>query len=252
MNHYYKVEDIRQHFVDELESENFTIDRNGSKTIEMIGASFIADEDCIFGTLNRSYINAEIHWYNSQSLNINDIYGPDREPPKAWKLTADHRGEINSNYGKLIYANGHWNQYESCLKTLIDNPDSRRASMIYNRPSIHFECTWNGRNDFICTNAVTYYVRDNKLEVVVQMRSNDAWAGYRNDLAWQKHVQEKLLSDFNEATNSNVELGSINWQVMNLHVYQRNFYLIDAYVKGHNSLSKSEYRVMFPDSPYCE
>ena len=38
------VEDIRQYFVDELEAENFTTDRTGAKTIELLGASFIADE----------------------------------------------------------------------------------------------------------------------------------------------------------------------------------------------------------------
>ena len=44
------VNDIRQHFISELENKNFTIDRSDQKTIELIGASFIADEPAIFGT----------------------------------------------------------------------------------------------------------------------------------------------------------------------------------------------------------
>ena len=222
-----RVEDIRQYFVDELEAENFTTDRNGGKTIELIGASFIADENAIFGTVNPEYVQAELDWYESQSCNINDIYGPDRAPPKAWQMTANHNGEVNSNYGHLIYSAGHWNQYESALKTLVESPDTRRAIMVYNRPSIQFEHGWNEINDFICTNAVSYYIRNNKLEVVVQMRSNDVVFGYKNDLAWQQHVQDKLRLAYNKITDSNVELGEVHWQVQNLHVYERHFHLVD-------------------------
>ena len=80
------IEAVREYFRHELHNENFTEDRNGGKTIEMIGASFIADEEAIFGTPNDEYIDAEIEWYNSQSTNINDIYGTDfdaKSPPAA-------------------------------------------------------------------------------------------------------------------------------------------------------------------------
>ena len=33
------VKDVRNHFIDELKNERFTIDKTGQKTIEMIGAS---------------------------------------------------------------------------------------------------------------------------------------------------------------------------------------------------------------------
>ena len=47
------VSDVRNHFRSELENENFIIDRNGQKTIELLGASFIADEPAIFGEPNQ-------------------------------------------------------------------------------------------------------------------------------------------------------------------------------------------------------
>ena len=68
-----KVSDIREHFISELKNENFTIDKTGAKTIELIGASFTADEPSIFGTPNQEYIDKEIAWYKSMSNNINDI-----------------------------------------------------------------------------------------------------------------------------------------------------------------------------------
>ena len=88
------VEDIRQYFVDELEAENFTTDRTGAKTIELLGASFIANENAIFGSPNEDYIQKELEWYDSESTNIYDISST---PPQAWKMTANHHGEINHN-----------------------------------------------------------------------------------------------------------------------------------------------------------
>ena len=64
---------IRQYFVDELNSESYTIDKTGARTIELIGASFKADAPSIFGTPSHSYIRKELDWYESQSTNIFDI-----------------------------------------------------------------------------------------------------------------------------------------------------------------------------------
>lgn len=214
------VNDVRQHFINELESEAFTIDKTGQKTIEMLGASFVANESSIFGTPNQEYIDREIDWYLSGSTNINDIYDDDRDPPAAWQYSANRHGEINSNYGHLIFDYKYYNQYDSVLDELTFNKDSRRASMIYQRPSIWSEYRENDKNDFICTNAVTYYIRNDTLHSVVQMRSNDVVYGYKNDYAWQSYVLAQLSKDLK------VPVGDIVWQVQNLHVYERHFDLV--------------------------
>lgn len=213
------ISEIRTYFQSQLYYENFCEDRNGGKTIELIGACFRADEPTIFGDVNEAYVQAELDWYNSMSTNIYDIY-EDRDPPAAWKITANEHGEINSNYGYLIYSDVMGNQYDNVLSELMTNPDSRRGSMIYTRPSIWYEYDDNGKNDFICTNSVTYYIREGKLYATVQMRSNDVIFGYKNDYAWQRHVLEKLAADLN------VSPGTIYWQVQNLHVYERHFDLV--------------------------
>jgi len=214
------VNDVRQHFINELESEAFTIDKTGQKTIEMLGASFVANESSIFGTPNQEYIDREIDWYLSGSTNINDIYDDDRDPPAAWQYSANRHGERNSNYGHLIFDYKYYNQYDSVLDELPFNKDSRRASMIYQRPSIWSEYRENDKNDFICTNAVTYYIRNDTLHSVVQMRSNDVVFGYKNDYAWQSYVLGQLSKDLK------VPVGDIIWQVQNLHVYERHFDLV--------------------------
>ncbi len=218
------VHDVRKHFIGELQDEAFEKDKTGQKTIELLGACFIASEPAIFGTPNQEYIDQEIAWYDNQSTNINDIN--DTDPPEAWIATANKHGEINSNYGKLIYNDRYYNQYGQVLDELLTNPDSRRATMIYNRPSIWLEYNENDKNDFICTNAVSYYIRDNILHAVVQMRSNDVIFGYKNDYAWQFEVMNRLVEDINRCEDMGVELGHMVWQVQNLHVYERHFHLV--------------------------
>ena len=221
-----QVNDIREIFVNALEHEQFSTDKTGCKTIEIIGASFLADEPAIFGKPNQEYIDAEIEWYASKSTNITDIYPEgDKEPPQAWQYTANIHGEINSNYGHLIWSKKYHRQYDKVLKELLISPDSRRASMVYQRPSIWLDYKEQGKNDFICTNAVTYYIRDEALHCVVQMRSNDVIFGYRNDYAWQEHVLDMLRDDlYYEGVN--LKRGDIHWQVQNLHVYERHFNLV--------------------------
>ena len=213
------VDDIRQYFIQELRDENFTVDRTNSKTIELIGASFIADEKAIFGEPNVSYIDAELDWYLGCSTNINDIRYKD-EPPTAWQYAANKYGEINSNYGKLIFDDKYYRQFDNVVNELNHEPDSRRAVMIYNRPSIWTEFDENGKNDFICTNAVSYYIRDGYLQSVVQMRSNDVVFGYKNDYAWQRYVMNMVANEVD------CEVGTLTWQVQNLHVYERHFDLV--------------------------
>jgi thymidylate synthase len=226
-----KVADIRQHFIEELAAENFTTDKTGQKTIEILGASFIADEPSIFGTPNQEYINAEIAWYEDGSTNIYDIHGKDKEPPAAWKYSADKHGNINSNYGHLVFSGKYFNQFAHAFNELKVNPDSRRAQMIYNRPSIWVEYNEGGKSDFICTNAQTFYIRNGKLHMVSQMRSNDVVFGYKNDYAWAQYLMDKFVRMWNEleairSIHGEITKGDLIWQVMNLHVYERHFNLV--------------------------
>jgi len=218
----YKVTDVRDYFIGAKQGGGYgqTIDKTGVKCIELIGASFLADEPAIFGEPNTEYIQKEIDWYESMSLNINDIYGPDREPPAAWEYAADPHGNINSNYGYLIYSDKFHGQYFKVAEELRMNPDGRRATMIYNRPGIWSEYVESGKSDFICTNAVAYYIRNGRLDCCVQMRSNDVVYGYKNDYAWQQYVLSNLADDLD------LEVGNMIWQVQNLHVYEKHFDLI--------------------------
>ena len=219
------VKNIRDLFKAKRINDVYVTDKTGVKTIEIVNANFIADEPTVFGKLNHHYIKRELDWYISQSLNVNDIEG---DVPQIWQMISDKKGKINSNYGYLTLSKKNHSQYYNCAMELHKNPDSRRAVMIYTRPTIWKEYNKKGMSDFICTNAVQYLIRDNKLEVVVQMRSNDVVFGYRNDYAWQKYMADMMCHELK------VDLGNIYWNVGSMHVYERHFKFIDEFIDSQN------------------
>lgn len=225
MSTVYGVSNIRNIFKEKLKMGDFVTDKTGVKTVEIINAAFFANEPSIFGTVNHDYVERELEWYKSMSLNVNDIPGG---PPEIWKMVANANGYINSNYGWCIYSQQNGDQYENVLNELIKNPLSRRATMIYNRPTMHDDYNKGGMSDFMCTNAVQYLIRNNKVNALVYMRSNDAVFGYKNDYAWQKHVLEQLVTDLRNEWLETLEIGDIYWNVASLHVYERHFKFIDG------------------------
>lgn len=211
------VSDVRTWFLELKSQETYVTDKTGCKMIEVLGATFIADETSIFGIVDQKYVQREIEWYKSMSLNVNDIPGG---APAAWKACATPEGFINSNYGNLIWGDANHRQYDHVLAELKRAPESRRAEMVYTRPSIWNEYNTGGMSDFICTDAVQYFIRDGKLIADVRMRSNDVVFGYKNDKAWQDYVHVQLASDLG------VPIGPMIWHAGSLHVYERHWPLV--------------------------
>ena len=213
--------DIRVKIIESYKNRDFVTDKTGAKMIELIGQSFLADKDFILREPNYDYIQRELEWYESESLYVEDIPG---ETPAIWKSVSSKHGKINSNYGYLIYSSENGNQYEHVLNELQKNPESRRAVMIYNRPSMHTDYCFDGMSDFVCTFANSFFIRNNKLVSHYVMRSNDAVFGYNNDVHWALYVQKSVAKELN------VEVGDLIWTASSFHVYERHFNFIDEYL----------------------
>lgn len=209
------VADIRKELKNLFQQKKLA--ENG--TIEIIAASFLADEPAIFGTVNEDYVKREIEWYDSFSLNVNDIKG---KIPQLWQEVADKDGFINSNYGWCVYHPDNYSQFESAVAELKANPASRRALMIYTRPSMWRDYNLNGRSDFCCTDGVQYFIREGAVHAHVRMRSNDAVYGYKNDFAWQQVMLKRVVNELGQ-----YDVGKIHWTAGSLHVYPKHFKFLE-------------------------
>ena len=230
-----KTEDVKKLLVEKYKNGDFRITKTGVKTVELQGIQFEADKDSIIREPNYDYAKREIEWYESQSLNVNDIPGG---APTIWKQCADVNGDINSNYGWMIYSKENGSQYNNCIWQLVNDPTTREACMIYNRPSMHVDATSNHKHDFCCTYAVQCFLNDIKdneghiadgymLDYQVFMRSNDAVFGFCNDYLHHEHVMNKMIKDLSEKLGCPIYRGKIIWNAGSLHVYERHFKFLE-------------------------
>ena len=220
------TEDIRFLLREKFYKDDFRIignDKQQSKTVEIQNAHFIVDKPWIIREPNLEYFFREIQWYMNGSLNVNDI---PEGAPKMWKACADKDGFINSNYGWCIFSEENGNQYDNCKMKLREDPHTREAIMIYNRPSMHSDYNKNGMHDFMCCQNMQYFINEDGneryLDCIVNFRSNDAVFGFNNDALWAKYIQQRLAKDLQ------VNVGKLYWNAGSLHVYERHFkYLED-------------------------
>lgn len=234
----YSCNNVRQMFGELYKNEVFVIDKTRVKTLEIINAQFVANEHAIFGKINEDYLQKEIKWYESQIQNIGAMEPP---VPALWKSSAGKNGETNSNYGWAVFSPQNFNQFKCVAAELAKNPFSRRAIMIYTRPSMQADFCEDGKNDFMCTNNVQYLIRHGRLETIVSMRSNDAVFGYKCDRHWQILVRDRLYAELKK-TYPDLKRGSIVWNAGSLHLYERHFYLVEGWLlSGNFQISKGEY-----------
>jgi thymidylate synthase len=217
------VNDVRKLFLDKHKNGEHIDTIKSGKMLEVIGLSFVADEDNIFGKINYEYAEAEVEWFKSMSRNVDGLFHMWGKKVQIWDMIADNSRNVNSNYGYLAMHPDNGSQTDKVIATLKRDRTSRQAAAIYTRPSIHEEWNVDGMSDFICTNAVMYNIRDNVLSTTVQMRSNDIIFGFRADMHWHKWCSDMIAAELG-ATR-----GPIFWQVASAHMYERHFKLLDAY-----------------------
>jgi len=174
--------------------------------------------------INRAYHDRELKWYLSLDRSIIGWM----EDIKIWNAIAskDEKREINSNYGWCAFSVENGSQYMHVLETLEKDPSSRQAQFVYTRPNIHTDWNKDGRHDFICTNTIQVFIRENKLFYKIDQRSLDTITGLKADWYWHIFVYNKLLNDLSQ-TYPNLKPGTIMWNVGSCHIYERSFKSLD-------------------------
>ena len=200
---------------------------NGTKEILFMNAKF--DMNRVTGKIefesrksNEDYLKKELDWYLSLEPTIEKV-----GDVKIWQNICSKKDlTVNSQYGILVYGESNGCQFQKALGSLIKDKDSRQAVIIYNRPTIHEEAYEDGKHDFICTFYQQFFIRNNRLECIANMRSNDCIFGILNDLPWFEYVYtdmyQRLLVRY-----TGLEKGSLTYIANSFHCYERHFDVLE-------------------------
>ena len=186
-----------------------------------------------------SYTEKEYVLYESCD-NTAEAFG---KASKFWLKLANPDGTVNSAYGYLIWKNkSHGSDFETelvnhplynegvyinqpvrrtpwdwCVHSLRSDKDTRQAILRFSLPE-HF---WVGNKDFTCTLHGMFMIRNNKLNLTINMRSNDLTLGLVYDLPWFISLIHKMRDELKDVY-PDLEIGNYTHYVHNLHIYDRD------------------------------
>jgi len=208
--------------INHIEDQNQSADPRGLKVKESILSNFVIDPKEPIANFDKrkfnwKYLAGELAWYLDQDRDV-DFIG---SFSNFWgTLTNPGTNEINSNYGSLIF---NKEQFGWVIDSLVADKNSRQAIMFFNQPKFQFE----GNKDFVCTMYANFFIRDNKLNMKVQMRSNDIFYGLTFDAPFFSFLLQSVHIKLME-TYPDLQLGDYYHFTDNLHFYERHFSLADS------------------------
>ncbi len=161
----------------------------------------------------------EILWiWQKKSNNIQDLNS------RIWDSWADESGSIGKAYGyqlqiKHKYSEGEFDQVDRVLYDLKNNPYSRRIiTNIYNHADLH------EMNLYPCAYSVTFNVTGNKLNAILNQRSQDVLVANN----WNVVQYSILIHMF--AQVSGLVPGEFVHVIADAHIYDRHIPLIDTLI----------------------
>lgn len=182
---------------------------------------------------NWKYFAGELVWYLNKDTNIDYI----NQFSGFWKgITNPGTNEINSNYGSLLFGE----QLQWVVDSLKKDKNTRQAIAFLNQPKYQFE----GNKDFVCTMYLNFSIRENALDMKVQMRSNDIFYGLTFDAPFfalvHQHVYLWLKSTYPE-----LSLGTYYHFADNIHFYERHYELAEKI--AHGPLHENQYTMQLKE-----
>lgn len=136
----------------------------------------------------------------------------------------DHK-EFNSNYGYYAYVEGG---LDRCIRYLAESKNTRQACFcINNNKAMSPESI-----DKLCTNTIQFFIRKNKLEMVVQMRSSNFLTLLPYDAFMFTVFYQHVYSELRNNVYYDLQTGLIHMQVASLHMYDED---LNKYIKTNNN-----------------
>jgi thymidylate synthase len=206
--------------------EGTEVSPRGLKILEIENYNYIVPPYCRFNTfverhLNIDYIKKEFLWYLAGKKFDTTIMNH----AKMWKSLVNTDGSINSNYGRYIF--GEILQYDNVVNILLNDKDSRRASIVILTP-VHL---LSDSHDIPCTYSINFRIRKNRLNMTVRMRSQDAILGMGNDMACFSFIHEMMLNSL-RTVYPELEYGEYYHSADSFHIYEKHFEMLKKIVLG--------------------
>lgn len=220
-------------------SKGNIISPRGSKVIEVENfmyelPPYVKFQNYDVRKLKFNYIKQELLWYLRHNVHDTSIVNF----ASIWKDLIQPNGTINSNYGAHLFDTVKTNRSSSQFLNVVDilrkDADSRRASMVILSDS-HLLCDI----DVPCTYSLNFRIRNNKLNMTVHMRSQDAIFGMGNDAPAFSMIHEMVLNML-EADYPELTLGNYTHFADSFHVYERHFELLEKIVSGEAKFTEVE------------
>jgi len=171
------------------------------------------------------YIAAELLWYFSGTKKASFI----EKYASMWSKLKDSNGYVNSAYGYLIFEekNEHnYTQYRWAIESLIRDRDSRQAIMHFNKPYHQYI----DNPDQVCTLTSLFHIRDNKLHMTLNMRSNDVILGFMTDFTFFNILHQQAYLHLKEHY-LDLEMGTYTHTSHSMHLYSKNYKKVEEMLK---------------------
>lgn len=184
------------------------------------------------------YLAGEWEWYKSGSNKVEDI----SKFSKFWLNITNEDGTVNSNYGYYAFSNEYWQKHIKMAEILNPTLESGRKIKMSD-----YNCWWDyakaqleddndnrqvviqiptgfteSTKDTCCTPFVQFFIRRGRLDMDVNMRSNDIVKGFANDVfqftMWQARMAKEL----------GIPMGIYYHSATTLHIYEPDFKDLDS------------------------
>jgi len=144
-----------------------------------------------------------------------------------WSELRQPDGSWNSNYGQYWFASPYYG-FDWVIGQLLLDKDSRQAVI----PMLNTYHLYPGNKDVVCTESISFRIREDKLYMSINMRSQDAMWGMTNDLFCFSILHEMVYVMLRDSLYRDLEMGSYTHKVDSFHVYERHFEMLEKIVEG--------------------
>jgi len=169
--------------------------------------------------LNARYAVEEFFWYIRADRYDDSI----EQHATAWKKLKQEDGSYFSNYGHYIFSKmtpDGISAFRFAFEQLQRNAGTRRAAI----PLLETKHCFHENSDMVCTFAIQFFIRNGYLNMIVNMRSNDAIWGLTNDAFCFSMLHRLMYVALREGNvYPELRLGSYTHIANTLHVYERHY-----------------------------